>query len=310
MKRLVLAALVASLAGDALLLSPSLFLPGLVAFLIAHVFYIAAFSRRASASCRRASRWPRSAPSPLLVLAWLWPGVGRGLAGAGRDLCRGHRPRRRAGGGRATVLRDRAAIAVAAGAILFMLSDMTLALDKFGHVGWPVDLWTLPTYYLAQGLIAFCVLPRASFSLCDRRGHRRRDADHMAIGVGHQLSLGLIQDDQFVAERIANACATANRQVEWSLKGVAARTYEGRESLVDVAHENIRLRSNVKVYDQFCIRLWKLEADRFISSPQETVAELIPIERNRRFEVGDAKQMTVDFSKQRLCCWSCIKVLF
>ena len=37
-----------------------------------------------------------------------------------------------------------------------------VALAEFGHVGWPADLWTLPTYYLAQGLIAFCVLPRAA----------------------------------------------------------------------------------------------------------------------------------------------------
>ena len=48
-----------------------------------------------------------------------------------------------------------------AAAILFMLSDMTIALAKFANVGWPVDQWTLPTYYLAQGLIAFFVLPRA-----------------------------------------------------------------------------------------------------------------------------------------------------
>ena len=37
----------------------------------------------------------------------------------------------------------------------------TIALFKFGHVGWPADQWTLPPYYLAQGLIAFCVLPRS-----------------------------------------------------------------------------------------------------------------------------------------------------
>ena len=41
-----------------------------------------------------------------------------------------------------------------------MLSDMTIALAKFGNVGWPADQWTLPTYYLAQGLIVFWVLPR------------------------------------------------------------------------------------------------------------------------------------------------------
>jgi alkylglycerol monooxygenase len=62
--------------------------------------------------------------------------------------------------GRASALNDRAAIAVAMGALMFMVSDTTLALAKFTDVGWPADQWTLPTYYLAQALIAFCVLPR------------------------------------------------------------------------------------------------------------------------------------------------------
>jgi alkylglycerol monooxygenase len=62
--------------------------------------------------------------------------------------------------GRAAALRTGAAAAVAAGALVFMLSDITIALDKFGHVGWPADQWTLPTYYLAQGLIVFWALPR------------------------------------------------------------------------------------------------------------------------------------------------------
>ena len=62
--------------------------------------------------------------------------------------------------GRAIVLQPGAAAAVAIGALIFMLSDMTIALAKFGNVGWPADQWTLPTYYLAQGLIVFWVLPR------------------------------------------------------------------------------------------------------------------------------------------------------
>ena len=44
-KRLVLGALAASLVGDVLLLSPSLFLPGLVAFLVAQILYVLAFAR-------------------------------------------------------------------------------------------------------------------------------------------------------------------------------------------------------------------------------------------------------------------------
>ena len=62
--------------------------------------------------------------------------------------------------GRASVLKDRAAVAVAAGALLFMVSDATIALVKFSRLDWPLDQWTLPTYYLAQGLIAFFILPR------------------------------------------------------------------------------------------------------------------------------------------------------
>jgi alkylglycerol monooxygenase len=62
--------------------------------------------------------------------------------------------------GRASVLRDRAAVAVAAGALMFMVSDATIALTKFSRADWALDQWTLPTYYVAQGLIAFFILPR------------------------------------------------------------------------------------------------------------------------------------------------------
>jgi len=159
-KRLAMGALAASLAGDALLLAPSLFLPGLIAFLVAHCFYIATFSRGVGLLPSRVAV-AAIAAFATAVFAYIWPGVTAGLkvpvviyaAVVACDAAQAT--------GRATVLRDKAAIAVAVGAILFMLSDMTIALSKFAAVGWPADQWTLPTYYLAQGLIAFCVLPRA-----------------------------------------------------------------------------------------------------------------------------------------------------
>jgi alkylglycerol monooxygenase len=158
-KRLVIAALIASLVGDALLLSPSLFLPGLVAFLAAHGFYIAAFARGVG--------FLPSRVAALLIavfaassLVYVWPGVGPGLKAPVALYVAVIALMAAQAAGRATVLSDGAAVAVAAGALLFMLSDMTIALIKFAAVGWPVDQWTLPTYYLAQGLIAFCILPR------------------------------------------------------------------------------------------------------------------------------------------------------
>lgn len=158
-KRLVIGALAASLVGDTLLLSPRLFLPGLVAFLIAHGFYIAAFARGVDFLPSR-SALAGTAGLAGCILMFVWPGLGSNLrapvvvyviviALMAAQAC-----------GRASVLRDRAAVAVAAGALMFMISDATIALTRFSRVDWPLDQWTLPTYYLAQGLIAFFILPR------------------------------------------------------------------------------------------------------------------------------------------------------
>ena len=90
MKRLVLAALAASLAGDVLLMAPSLFLPGLVAFLIAHGFYIAAFSRGVGFL---PSRLAAAAIGLFAAVALCDHLAGRhsGLEDSRRDLCRGRR---------------------------------------------------------------------------------------------------------------------------------------------------------------------------------------------------------------------------
>jgi alkylglycerol monooxygenase len=131
-----------------------------VAFLIAHGFYIAAFSRGVGFLPSRMAVIAIGAFAAL-VLAYVWPGVGAGLKAPVAVYVAIIALMAAQASGRAVRLRDGAATAVAVGAILFMLSDMTIALTKFAGVGWPADQWTLPTYYLAQGLIAFCILPRS-----------------------------------------------------------------------------------------------------------------------------------------------------
>ncbi|MBV9290398.1 MAG: sterol desaturase family protein, partial [Hyphomicrobiales bacterium] len=158
-KRLVLGALAASLVGDVLLVSPALFTSGLVAFLLAHGFLIFAFSRGVGFLPSRAAVAAVTAFAAL-ALAFVWPGVGAGLKAPVALYVGAIAIMVAQAAGRATRLRDGASIAVAFGAALFMLSDLTIALTKFAEAGWPADQWTLPTYYLAQGLIAFCVLPR------------------------------------------------------------------------------------------------------------------------------------------------------
>ncbi len=161
-KRLLMLALLASLAGDVLLMVEGYFVPGLIAFLLAHLCYLRLFSRDA--------RWFASRRALLATLAigvlmsvFLW------LGGLPHDL---RLPvaayvlvialMAAQAIGRSVVLRDRASVWVALGAALFMLSDALLATDRFVMTLPYGRLWVLSTYYAAQILIARHVLDARS----------------------------------------------------------------------------------------------------------------------------------------------------
>jgi len=123
-------------------------------------------------------------------------------------------------------------------------------------------------------------------------------AGHPALRVRRQNALRLIQDDQVVAEGIANARASANRDIERGLNGFAARAQEEREGLVDILNQNIGFRADVKVHE-LGVGVGKGKADRLLASPQHAMPKLIAIKRYRRIEVGDAKQTVIELAKQR-----------
>ncbi|SET89515.1 lysoplasmalogenase family protein [Variovorax sp. OV084] len=153
---LLLTGLVASLAGDVLLMGPpKLFVPGLVCFLLAHLAYIALFRIGVGLFPRRGVL-----AATLLIgagmYAFLWQG---GLPVALRVpvgvyvvviACMAAQAI-----GRAAVLRsaDPAALWVAVGACFFMLSDSLLATNRFVSPLPLASLWVLATYYAAQILI-------------------------------------------------------------------------------------------------------------------------------------------------------------
>jgi uncharacterized membrane protein YhhN len=161
---LLLLALACSLAGDVLLMWPGNFIPGLIAFLCAHLAYIALFKRRQT--------W---FPSRRALLATLGLGAGMyGVLWAG-GLPTGLRAPVAAyvvvialmaaqAMGRALVQRDHAAWWVALGAGCFMLSDTLLAFNKF-VMPLPLSaLWILASYYAAQilivrGMLAYTARP-------------------------------------------------------------------------------------------------------------------------------------------------------
>jgi uncharacterized membrane protein YhhN len=155
-RNLIVAALCCSLAGDVFLMLPSdQFVPGLVSFLIAHLFYIAAFRTRPSGLL---SAWfgltcvaygclmswflfPYLGDMKLPVLIYLivvlvmaWQALSRWAAN-----------------------RNQRALLAALGAILFVASDSMIALNRFYGRFRLADLLILVTYFVAQWLIALSV---------------------------------------------------------------------------------------------------------------------------------------------------------
>ena len=154
-KYMIITGLVFSLAGDVFLMLPAdRFVAGLVAFLIAHLFYIAAFASEISALIW----WPLVpaviygiviytilAPSlgklklpvliyvvGILIMAWLawerWSQTGQS-----------------------------GALLASVGAVLFVISDTILALNRFRGTFKPARALNLTTYFAAQRLIASSV---------------------------------------------------------------------------------------------------------------------------------------------------------
>ena len=157
---ILLGALIASLVGDVLLMqSDAYFIPGLVAFLVAHGFYIALF-------LQDSPRFPsgRALLATLSVgaamLVWLWDGLtDPGLKVAVPVYVGVIALMAAQAIGRATVLRDARAWGVAVGALVFMLSDALIAVNRFVLPLPLAPLWILSSYYLAQCLIVHNARP-------------------------------------------------------------------------------------------------------------------------------------------------------
>ncbi|MCD6674585.1 MAG: lysoplasmalogenase [Burkholderiaceae bacterium] len=154
LRNAVVAGMACSLAGDVLLmLSPRLFVAGLVAFLVAHLCYLRAF--------RLDARWfgDRLALAVLAaigasMLAVLWTSLPAALKAPVLTyvvvivaMAAQAWARRRDHPSRATN-------AAAIGATLFVASDALLAIDRFRAPIPLASVWVLGTYWLAQWGIA------------------------------------------------------------------------------------------------------------------------------------------------------------
>lgn len=144
----LLAGLVLSVAGDALLLSKAraAFLAGLGAFLAAHVAYAVTF---ASVSSPGAWLAVPLGVAFAAVLRWLWPHLGpMRVPVVAYCLVISAMVWLALGTGRPEL---------AVGAVLFYLSDLTVARDRFVREAFANRLAGLPLYYAAQVILALGV---------------------------------------------------------------------------------------------------------------------------------------------------------
>ena len=153
---LILAGLACSLVGDVLLMLPTdQFVPGLVSFLIAHLFYIAAF--------RQGMRGfgPAWLPFPFFAYGFaafwiLLPGLGEmKLPVTGYLLVILTMGWQSAVRWNAT--RDQSSLLALSGALLFVTSDSIIAFNRFHTQFYLAEAWIMSTYFVAQWLIAFSV---------------------------------------------------------------------------------------------------------------------------------------------------------
>lgn len=154
--RVILAGLLCSWLGDLLLLGSGQrwFLTGLASFLIAHVAYVTAF-----VSLGLDRRWLLAGSVPVAAVslaasAWFTPHLPADMLLPVRVY---------------TVVisvmlvaalgaRGRGASAlIPLGAVLFYLSDLSVAAGQFVHTDFPNYVWGLPFYYAGQALLAFSI---------------------------------------------------------------------------------------------------------------------------------------------------------
>lgn len=160
----ILTGLVFSWLGDVALLWPRQgFVPGLVAFLVAHLAYLWAFTRQA----RFGAWWPAFAAYALVaggILALLWPSVPAPLRGPVLAYVACLASMAAQAAVRWRVLRASTeapwAWSAALGGALFVFSDAMLATDRFAQPLPAASLLILPAYWAAQWLIARSLPPR------------------------------------------------------------------------------------------------------------------------------------------------------
>jgi len=150
----VLVALALGAAGDVLLAFERCFRAGLAVFLVSHLAYAAAFHALLPASQWSITWFVPGAVAGVATVNWLWPHLGRERYSVAAYITAGTVM---VWGALSIAVDGGAGAQVAIAAVLFMLSDITVARHRFVCSGMVNRVVGLPLYYLAQLLFALTI---------------------------------------------------------------------------------------------------------------------------------------------------------
>ena len=155
--RFILTALILSWVGDLLLLSrrSSFLLGGIATFLIAHLAFAAAFTRETIDQNWLIGAMVCTAVAGVLLIRWLWPRLERFYHIAVPAYVAAIMTMTSLAVG---VSAASMPATVAVGAIMFAVSDVSVARDRFIESSFVNKAWGLPLYYAAQLLLASSVI--------------------------------------------------------------------------------------------------------------------------------------------------------
>ncbi len=162
----VLVGLVFAAGGDVALMLPQrpAFLVGLVLFLVGHIAYVVAAGQVVAPSAWLAPPVIALAVAAAVVLAWLWRHLDRMklpvilYVATISVMVAAATSAWRVGVAGRLGLDDRQAVLLALGALLFYLSDLAVARQRFVAQGFVNRAWGLPAYYAGQLLLAWSTI--------------------------------------------------------------------------------------------------------------------------------------------------------
>nr|WP_143534235.1 hypothetical protein [Rhizobium sullae] len=123
------------------------------------------------------------------------------------------------------------------------------------------------------------------------------DTGDTPLRVRDQRPFRLVQNHNYVAERIADSGASSDRDFEWRLHSLSAGGQELLKRLVHVIDQDVGLGTDMKMDNQFRVGFREPKAGGFIVPPNQGLTEPAPIKSYGCIEITHVEEMIVELAE-------------